>query len=70
MKRVLLKVLTNILAALLILVYFGNIIAGQFSGQINSFLGISTSMIVPIDGAEDDNTYMRYYESTYKSVAE
>ena len=70
MKRVLLKVLTNILAALLILVYFGNIIAGQFSGQINGFLGISTSMIVPIDGAEDDNTYKRYYESTYKSVAE
>lgn len=68
-KRVLKKIFANVMVALLILVYFANGIAGQFSGQINSFLGTSTSMTVTEgDGASAE--YVRYYESVYGSVAE
>ena len=42
-KRTLKKVLTNIFVVLLVLVYFGSSVASEFTGQINSFLGISTS---------------------------
>ena len=45
-KRTLKKVFANVAIGLLIVTYFGNTIAGQFSGQINSFLGTSTSMTV------------------------
>ena len=45
-KRTLKKVFANVTVGLLIVAYFGNTIAGQFSGQINSFLGTSTSMTV------------------------
>ena len=59
-KRVLKKIFANVMVALLILVYFANGIAGQFSGQINSFLGTSTSMTVTEgDGASAE--YVRYY---------
>ena len=51
-KRLVKKIFANICIALLILVYFGNTLAGQFSGQINSFLGTSTTQIVSKDGAE------------------
>lgn len=70
-KRTLKKVFTNIMVVLLVLVYFGNSIANEFAGQINSFLGISTSKMVNKDGSPVDETaYPRYYESEYKSVAE
>ena len=70
-KRTLRKVFTNIMVVLLVLVYFGNSIANEFAGQINSFLGISTSKMVNKDGSPvDENAYPRYYESEYKSVAE
>ena len=69
-SRLLKKVLCNICVALLILVYFANGLAGQFSGQINSFLGTSTTKIEYIDGDEGSNEYTRYYESVYNSVAE
>ena len=70
-KRTLKKVFTNIMVVLLVLVYFGNSIANEFAGQINSFLGISTSKMVNKDGSPvDENAYPRYYESEYKSVAE
>lgn len=65
-KRVWKKIFANVAIALLVVVYFGNTIAGQYAGQINSFLGTSTSQIVGEDGEE----YVRYYESEYSSVAE
>jgi len=69
-KRLLKKIFANISVALLILAYFGNSIAGQFSGQINSFLRISTSKMVSATGAPLDQTeYTRYYESSFSSVA-
>ena len=67
MKRLLEKILANISIALLILAYFANGLAGQFAGQINSFLGTSTSQIVSVDGSEIE--YTRYYETSYSSVA-
>ena len=67
-KRTLKKLFANVTVGLLIVAYFGSTIAGQFSGQINSFLGTSTSMTVT-DG-EDSGEYVRYYESTFSSVAD
>jgi len=68
-KRTLKKVLTNISVGLLILVYFLNGLAGQFAGQINSFLGTSTTKVINVGGAEDEG-YVRYYDSTFTSVAD
>lgn len=68
-KRTLKKVLVNISVGLLILVYFLNGLAGQFSGQINSFLGTSTTKLVNTGNSENTG-YMRYYESTFQSVAD
>ena len=67
MKRLLKKIFANVSIALLILVYFANSLAGQFAGQINSFLGTSTSQIVSADGSELE--YVRYYETTFDSVS-
>lgn len=70
-KRTLKKVFTNIMVALLVIVYFGSTIANEFAGQINSFLGISTSKTVNSDGSDVNNDiYTRYYESEFKSVAD
>ena len=68
MNRTMRKVFANITVALLIIAYFGNSLAGQFSGQINSFLGTSTTKIEYLEGS--DGTYPRYYETDYNSVAE
>ncbi len=65
-KRVLKKIFANVMVGLLVLVTFLNSLAGQFSGQINGFLGISTSQIV----GGDDGEYVRYYESKFNSVAD
>lgn len=65
-KRLLKKIFANVTVGLLIVIFFGNSIAGQFSGQINSFLGTSTTQIV----GDDAGGYMRYYESEYSSIAE
>ncbi len=70
-KRTLKKVLTNIFVVLLVLVYFGSSVASEFTGQINSFLGISTSKMVKKDGSPvDENDYARYYDSEFTSVAD
>ena len=70
-KRLLKKIFANVSVGLLIVSYFGNTIAGQFSGQINSFLGTSTSKTVTTDGSSlDSSSYARYYESEFSSVAE
>ena len=66
--RTLKKVLTNVFVALMILSFFGNTMAGQFAGQINSFLGTSDTKIVQV--GSDSNEYPRYYQTTFKSVAE
>jgi len=65
-KRLLKKIFANVSVALLIVAYFGNSIAGQFSGQINSFLGTSTSKLV---GSDDSTEYARYFETSFDSVA-
>lgn len=62
------KILTNVLVALLIVTFFAYNIAGQFSGQINTFLNIDTSIL--IKDQEDGTEYIRYYDSVYSSVAE
>ena len=67
MKRLIKKIFANVSIALLILAYFANSLAGQFSGQINSFLGTSTSQIVSADGS--DVEYARYFETSFDSVA-
>lgn len=70
-KRTMKKVFTNIMVVLLVLVYFGGTIANDFSGQINSFLGISTSKTISKDGGNiNEDTYKRYYESEFTSVAD
>lgn len=65
-KRLLKKIFANVTVGLFIVAFFGNSIAGQFSGQINSFLGTSTTQIV----GEDAGEYVRYYESEFGSIAE
>lgn len=70
-KRLLKKIFANVSIGLLIVIYFGSSIAGQFSGQINSFLGTSTSKIVSTDGSDlNADAYPRYFESKFNSVAE
>lgn len=68
-KRTLEKVFTNIMVVLLVLVHFGNTVANEFAGQINSFLGITTFKTVS-DSDADDSTYARYYDSEFTSVAD
>ena len=69
-KRLIKKIFANVSVALLVLSYFGNGLAMQFSGQINSFLKTPTSKIVPIDGASvDSSVYPRYYTSAFDSIA-
>ena len=68
-KRTLKKIFANISVGLLILVYFLNGLAGQFSGQINSFLRTSTTKVVNVGGAENEG-YVRYYDSAFTSVAD
>lgn len=70
-KRTIKKAFTNIMVVLLVLVYFGGTVANSFSGQINSFLGISTSKTISKDGGNlSGDTYKRYYESEYSSIAD
>ena len=68
-KTTLKKVFLNLMAVLLAVSYVGNIIAQENAGQINSFLGISTSKTV-YTGTGDPNEYVRYFESKFNSVAE
>ena len=67
-NRLLKKVFANISIGLLILAYFGNTLAMQFSGQLNSFLGTSTTKIEYLEGSSGE--YPRYYETSFNSVAE
>ena len=68
-KRLLKKIFANVMVGLLIVVYFGNSIAGQFAGQINGFLGTATSVMVT-EGEEGSGEYVRYYDSAFQSVAD
>ena len=68
-KRTLKKVFLNISAALLTIAYVGNLVAAENAGQINAFLGTSTSKTVKIDeNLEED--YPRYFESKFTSIAD
>lgn len=67
-KRLFAKIFTNIMAVLLVLSYFASTVANEFAGQINSFLGISTTRTEHINGGSTE--YARYYESAFQSVAE
>lgn len=68
-KRTLKKVFLNISAALLTITYVGNLIAAENAGQINAFLGTSTSQTVKIDETLEED-YPRYFESTFQSIAD
>lgn len=68
-KRTLKKVFLNVSAALLTIAYVGNLVAAENAGQINAFLGTSTSKTIKIDETLEED-YPRYFESTFKSVAE
>lgn len=68
-KRTLKKVFLNISAALLTITYVGNLIAAENAGQINAFLGTSTSKTVKIDETLEED-YPRYFESTFQSIAD
>lgn len=68
-KRTLKKVFLNVSAALLTIVYVGNMVAAENAGQINAFLGTSTSKTVKIDETLEED-YPRYFESTFQSVAD
>ncbi len=67
--KIIKKPLTNVLVALLVLFFFAGSIAGQFSKQINTFLGIQTSIVVNDETDGDNKPYKRYYDSAYSSVA-
>ena len=69
-KRNLKKVFLNLTAALLAIVYTGNVIAGENAGQINQVLGTKTSMTVSTAPEGADEGYARYFESRFSSIAE
>ena len=62
------KIFTNIMAVLLVISFFAGNIANEFAGQINSFLGISTTRTEHT--GEGDGQYARYFESAFQSVAD
>ncbi len=67
-KRLLKKIFTNLMVILLVLTYFVANIANGFAGQINSFLGISTTRTEHLEGGNGE--YARYYDSEFQSIAE
>ncbi len=69
-KRNLEKVFLNVTAALLALVFTGNVIAGENAGQINQALGTKTSMTVSTAAEGEDEGYARYFDSKFSSIAE
>ena len=68
-KRTLKKVFLNVSAALLTIAYVGNLVAAENAGQINAFLGTSTSKTVKIDETLEED-YPRYFESKFTSIAD
>lgn len=68
-KRTLKKVFLNISAALLTIAYVGNMVAAENAGQINAFLGTSTSKTIKIDETLEED-YPRYFESKFTSIAD
>ena len=68
-KRTLKKLFLNVSVALLTIAYVGNLIAVENAGQINAFLGTTSSKTVKIDETLEED-YPRYFESTFQSVAE
>ena len=69
-RRTLKKVFLNVTTLLLALVLTGNIIAGENAGQINQVLGTKTSMTVSTLPEGQEETYARYFESRFSSIAE
>ena len=69
-KRTLKKLFLNITSALFAVVLTGNVIAGENAGQINQFLGTKTSETISTLPAGQEETYARYFESKYSSIAE
>lgn len=69
-RRTLKKLFLNITSALFAVVLTGNVIAGENAGQINQFLGTKTSETISTLPAGQEETYARYFESKYSSIAE
>ena len=63
------KVFLNVMAALLVLLYAGNIIAAANASMVHGFLKTTPTRVELVEGAEDEG-YVRYYESEYPSVAD
>ena len=68
-KRTLKKVFLNVSAALLTIAYVGSMVAAENAGQINAFLGTSTSKTVKIDETLEED-YPRYFESNWNCEAD
>ncbi|MBR5705812.1 MAG: glycoside hydrolase family 3 C-terminal domain-containing protein, partial [Deltaproteobacteria bacterium] len=69
-RRTLKKLFLNITSALFAVVLTGNVIAGENEGQVNQFFGTQTSKIISTLPAGQEETYARYFESKYSSIAE
>ena len=64
------KLFLNLSAGLFCVVFTGNVIAGDNAGQINQFLGTKTSMTVSTLPEGQEETYARYFDSKFSSIAE
>ncbi len=69
-RRTLKKLFLNLSAGLFCVVFTGNVIAGDNAGQINQFLGTKTSMTVSTLPEGQEETYARYFDSKFSSIAE
>lgn len=62
------KIFTNIMAVLLVISFFAGTIANEFAGQINSFLGITTTRTEHSEGSTGE--YARYFDTSFQTIAE
>ena len=69
-RRTLKKAFLNVTAGLFALIFTGNMIAGENAGQINQVLGTKTSMTVSTLPEGQEETYARYFDSKFSSIAE
>ena len=68
--RTLKKVFLNISLILFAIIFTGNVIAGENAGQINQVLGTVTSKTISTAPAGTEETYARYFDSRFSSIAE
>ncbi len=69
-SRTLKKVFLNVTAGLFAVIFTGNVIAKENAGQINQFLNTVTSKTVSTAPAGTEESYARYFDSRFSSLAE